>query len=1460
MNKYLHCFGKWATLLVFLCLVAPAVWAQPATVSYPFAVGTTSPCGGSTGQIHFYNYNGTTNSISSITATTGPVGRYTPQLRIGTSGGGGGTQRFTPNIASVSFNPKDHNIYYLWTDLGIPRTYVWRWPVGTMPTSTSPRLDTIRSFPADILGVAFDNNGNGYIIEFTNPLPTTPPTYKALIRSIDFTTGILGGADTLVLTGGAKIYQTGSGDVAMSPSGQMFFVVDNKLFTPNYQTYTGTGANLTCTYVDTVQVPSNNFVGLTYAEGETVAAFSGGGCPFREVDPMTGDTTIITRTGTVYSAFDLASVISGIGASKNLVSVTPTGTPNQYDVVYEIYARNYGNTDITNFQITDSLGLINGNANVSNVSISFAPGGNPAGLTLNTAPVTGYTGTGALASNHNLLTGTGTLPNYPTSNNFVTIRIACRLSGIQNGIVYNNSAIAKGTGYNSQLLRDSSTNGSTPDLNGNDKPDDAGEAQPTPLLVAITAQTPPCTTLGQVFYSQDFGTGANSATLPASPSGRTTYTGSTTQPLAVDQFMLTTNANAGDNSRFISLTDNTGGGRMLLVNADAANKVFYSDTLTSLCANQQYTLSFYAAFVGNASYQTICNGFGGFQYPKIKMRVRDLSTGLIITEVSTASISLTSWNQYGMKWLMPAGYTNIIFELINDGQGGCGNDIAIDDIAFGICDAAPTVTVSGSSVGCLGGSTTMSATLSDTAVIPGSKEYQWQISTDGIVWTDIASATASSYTINPVTVTDINKYYRVIVAATGNMSSVNCRYTSGSFLLTAKNSSTAPSGATSSVNNICPGDPATLTVQGGSLGNGAVWRWYTGSCGGTLIGTGASIIVNPLTTTTYYVRAEGDCNITTCASVTITINCDIDKDDDGIPDSVEGTGDTDGDGVANYLDLDSDNDGIPDVVESYGVDANGDGKIDNYTDTDADGFSQNVDGNNTGHLSSGNGLGLPDLDGDGVPNCIDLDSDNDGIPDVREADGADANNDGKIDGYTDTDADGFSDNVDGDVGNDGIAENAANSLLRTGADTNADGRADSYPYKNFDSDTRANPYDLDSDGDGITDVREAGFTDADNNGFSDGIKGVDGWDDAIDALATLTLRNSDGDANLNYLDIDSDNDGIPDNVEGIATSSYQFALNTDTDSDGIDNGYDNVVGFGGNGITPNNQDADGLPDYIDTDTDNDGLSDIVEGNDYNLNRIPDDNVTLTGVDTDGDGLDNRFDASNSSIEGTSQYMGSGGAFVGDGTPGSNTMVQRSYISSPDRDWRYASFILEASFLNFTGNRDKDKVNLRWVITCDKVIDHFDIERSSDGVNFIKVGETRGIGTICRATPFIYQENITGIAGSRIYYRIKAQTTANTYKRSQRIVITKHAVTEILIAPNPASHYLNITCNALRDELAVVDIFDASGKTVIHHQQKVYSGSNTFTIQGVERLTRGVYTIRVKAGLEIIRKKLLIQPY
>jgi len=98
--------------------------------------------------------------------------------------------------------------------------------------------------------------------------------------------------------------------------------------------------------------------------------------------------------------------------------------------------------------------------------------------------------------------------------------------------------------------------------------------------------------------------------------------------------------------------------------------------------------------------------------------------------------------------------------------------------------------------------------------------------------------------------------------------------------------------------------------------------------------------------------------------------------------------DTDGDGIADASEIDADGDGISDLIESGGTDTDNDGTIDDFIDADTDGIDDTV--------AVVPGL-LLDTDGDGSPDFQDLDSDNDGLTDLREAGGTDRDGDGVAD-------------------------------------------------------------------------------------------------------------------------------------------------------------------------------------------------------------------------------------------------------------------------------------------------------------------------------------------------------------------------------------------------------------------------------------------------------------------------------
>jgi len=282
-----------------------------------------------------------------------------------------------------------------------------------------------------------------------------------------------------------------------------------------------------------------------------------------------------------------------------------------------------------------------------------------------------------------------------------------------------------------------------------------------------------------------------------------------------------------------------------------------------------------------------------------------------------------------------------------------------------------------------------------------------------------------------------------------------------------------------------------------------------------------------------------------------------------------------------------------------------------------------------------------DADGDGVLNDVDQDDDNDGISDADEDAAA---------GGEDIDGDGIPNREDRDSDNDGI---------------NLDG----FP----------NAYDLDSDADGLPDTFEGNFqvTDADNDGLvgtgiasdidMDGLADTNDPDFPGNILGGFGfLQDRDNDGIPNHLDIDIDNDGIVDNIEGQPTFMYNDPLGVDANMNGLDDQYD--VAVGGIAIGYTNSDGGSAPDYADvaSDEENGVDYDILENHVANgagepVNAMGMLDITGGMNDADGDGLADIFDLE----------PGGFGAGAQSGTNATNgqTPFLQPGPAGGERDWR-----------------------------------------------------------------------------------------------------------------------------------------------------------------------------------------------
>jgi hypothetical protein len=171
--------------------------------------------------------------------------------------------------------------------------------------------------------------------------------------------------------------------------------------------------------------------------------------------------------------------------------------------------------------------------------------------------------------------------------------------------------------------------------------------------------------------------------------------------------------------------------------------------------------------------------------------------------------------------------------------------------------SAPATSVIGQPAICLGETTTLSV---NGGSLGAGANWKWYSGTCG----GLAVGTGSNLTLTPT----IPGFYTYFVRAEGTCNNTVC----ARFVLNVRDTSTPATTIVAGSTSICRGKSTTLTVGNGILGTGATWKWYAGSCGSNIVGTGGSISVSPTATTTYFVRAEGPCGNTICTSITIEVS------------------------------------------------------------------------------------------------------------------------------------------------------------------------------------------------------------------------------------------------------------------------------------------------------------------------------------------------------------------------------------------------------------------------------------------------------------------------------------------------------------------------------------------------------------------------------------------------------------
>lgn len=181
-------------------------------------------------------------------------------------------------------------------------------------------------------------------------------------------------------------------------------------------------------------------------------------------------------------------------------------------------------------------------------------------------------------------------------------------------------------------------------------------------------------------------------------------------------------------------------------------------------------------------------------------------------------------------------------------------------------------------------------------------------------------------------------------------------------------------------------------------------------------------------------------------------------------------------------------------------------------------------------------------------------------------------------------------------------------------------------------------------------------------------------------------------------------------------------------------------------------------------------------------------------------------------------------------------------------------VLSASVFDLQGAITENTALLNWKVYNNQMAGYFEIQRSEDGTNFATVGSLNNQLT----SVYSFGDDVSGLTGSKVYYRIKLTGTDQTIKYSNIIVLPLTSLkNKVTILPNPVRNVMQVHISSTSNTRIKIDIFDAAGKLVATRSRQVQRGNNVIVLDDLAASPPGVYLAMVYTGNELFRQKVLL---
>ena len=172
-------------------------------------------------------------------------------------------------------------------------------------------------------------------------------------------------------------------------------------------------------------------------------------------------------------------------------------------------------------------------------------------------------------------------------------------------------------------------------------------------------------------------------------------------------------------------------------------------------------------------------------------------------------------------------------------------------------------------------------------------------------------------------------------------------------------------------------------------------------------------------------------------------------------------------------------------------------------------------------------------------------------------------------------------------------------------------------------------------------------------------------------------------------------------------------------------------------------------------------------------------------------------------------------------------------------------VLPISLLNFSGRNNGNSNLLEWATSSEQNSNYFDLERSTNGINYVKAATINAAGNSSITKNYNYSDNIASINSNLYYYRLKQVDITGSIKYSPVVKIRLNSKGfNVEATPNPFSDQLRINVETVLSENAVISLKDISGRNIQQKESQLRKGNNALQLNDLTHIPAGVYLLTI----------------